>query len=90
MFIKLVFFFPSLIFAFYSLFFLRRVNSGSTIIVNPQKPLTTFMVVSGKISLTKSQKSQGFIISFNGPIASAFLGLLLFSASESLLVMILK
>jgi hypothetical protein len=85
-----VFSFPIVFFAFLSLHFLRQVSSGSTIIYCPAKLFTTFQVVPGKHGLTKTQLRQGCVKSYNGPVISAALGLLLFSASQVLLVLLFK
>lgn len=89
--LKTLFFsFPIVLFSYLSLHFLRRVNSGSTIIVCPARFLTTFQIIPGKSSLTASQKKLGCIRSYNGPLISALLGLFLFAAAEFLLVILFK
>jgi hypothetical protein len=83
-----IFAFPVILFSYFSLHFLRRVNSGSTIIICPARFLTSFQVVSGKANLSPTQKKQGCIKSFNGPLASALLGLFMFAAAEFLLILL--
>ncbi|OGD09223.1 hypothetical protein A2397_02740 [Candidatus Amesbacteria bacterium RIFOXYB1_FULL_44_23] len=80
----------ALLLAHYSLCFLRKVNFGSTIVVNPRNILRTFSVVSGKYNLPTKLTKQGFIKSYNGPGVSAFLGLLMFAVSEFLIVILFK
>jgi len=86
----LLFSFPIILFAYFSLHFLRRVNSGSTIIVCPAKFLTTFRIIPGKLNLSASQRKLGCIRSYNGPLVSALMGLFLFAAAEFLLVILFK
>jgi hypothetical protein len=86
----LIFFPPIVLFAYFSLHFLRKVNSGSTIIVCPARFLTTFQVLSGRHSLTRNQVKEGCIRSYNNPVASAFLGLSFFAAAEFLLILLFK
>jgi len=85
-----IFSFPIIFFSNLSLHFLRRVNSGSTIIVCPARIFTSFQVIPGKVGLTTAMKKQGCIRSYNGPLASAFLGLLLFASAEFLLILLFK
>src|SRR3989344_5859686 len=73
---------PILYFAVSSLQLLRRVNSGSTFIVHPHN-LFSLRIFSGK-NTVKSKKD--LMISYNGPLSTAFLGLLFFAAAEFLLV----
>jgi hypothetical protein len=84
------FFFPIFFFSYFSLHFLRQVNSGSTIIVCPTRFWNSFQIISGKYNLTSAQKKQGCIKSYNGPVSSAFLGLLMFAAAEFLLILLFK
>jgi len=85
-----IFSLPILLFAYYSLILFRNLSRGSTIIVNPKNPIFSFGIISGKYNLTKQQKSNGYISSYNGQFSSAILGLILFSASEILLVLLFK
>jgi hypothetical protein len=82
--------FPVMVFAHFSLRFLKDINAGSTIVYQPKNFIKTFTVYSGKYYLTQAQKKHGFISSFNSPYISAFLGLLIFSVAEFLLVVIFK
>ena len=86
----LFFLYPVLLFVYLSLHFFRRVNSGSTIIVQPVNFLRTLRVLPGKHTLSKAQISHGYFKSYDGPWASAFLGLFLFTAAEILIVFLFK
>jgi ABC-type arginine/histidine transport system permease subunit len=81
---------PVMVFAYLSLKFLKDVNAGSTIVYQPTNFIRSFSVYSGSYNLSPKQKKQGFKSSFNNSYASAFLGLLLFSVAEFLLVVIFK
>ena len=85
-----VFFFPILLFSYFSLHFLHRVNSGSTIVVCPSHFWDSFRVISGKYQLTPVQKKQGLIKSYNSPLASALLGIYMLAAAELLLILLFK
>ena len=85
-----IFVIPAAILAYLSLYFLRKVSLGSTIIVNPKNVPGTFRVFSGKQPLSSRLEKQGYLKSYNGPGASAFLGLLMFAVAEFLIVMIFK
>jgi hypothetical protein len=87
---SLIFSFPITLFSYFSLNFLRRVNSGTTIFVCPSRFLTTFRIVPGKSGLTSAMKKQGCIRSYNNPLVSAFMGLFLFAAAEFLLIVLFK
>jgi hypothetical protein len=82
--------FPIILFSYFSLHFLRRINSGSTIVVCPSRFWNSFQIISGKYNLTPTQKKQGCLKSYNGPFASAFLGLFMFIAAEFLLILLFK
>jgi|SRR3990172_9299604 len=73
-------------FAVLSLKFLKNATPGVTLIYSPNNLFASVKVVKGK---TKSAP-KGFVASYNGPLSTAFLGLLLFAAAELLLVMMFK
>jgi len=81
---------PVIYLAYFSLKFLRHINSGTTITFLPRNPLFTFSVRPGRAPLSVSEKKSGFLKSYNGPIGTAFLGLLFFAAAQLLLVLIFK
>jgi hypothetical protein len=80
----------AVIFALVSIQFLRAVNSGSTILIDKHNPLLSFQVREGKVTLAKSQIARGLVKSYNGPLSTAFMGLLFFAAAQFLIVLVFK
>ncbi len=77
-------------FAVLSLKFLKNIKQGSSITVHPGDPLLSFLVLNGRVNLTKLQQKQGFIKSYNGPASTAALGLLFYFAAQIMIVMMFK
>lgn len=73
-------------FAVLSLKFLKSTNPGVTLLYSPKNPFTSVKVVKGRAKSIP----KGYKASFNSPISTAFLGLLLFTAAQTLLVMMFK
>jgi hypothetical protein len=73
-------------FAVLSLKFLKNVTTGVTLVYSPSNPFLSLNIVKGKIkSVPKGHKA-----SYNGPLSTALLGLLLFAAAQTLIVMMFK
>jgi hypothetical protein len=73
-------------FAVLSLKFLKSANPGVTILYHKANPFTSIKVVKGHLKSVP----KGYVASFNGPLSTAFLGLLLFTAAQVLIVMMFK
>lgn len=70
-------------FAVLSLKFLKGTNPGVTLVYSPKNPFTSIKIHRGKVKSVP----RGFIASYNSPLSTALLGLLLFTAAQLFVVM---
>ncbi len=78
----LVFAFPVVFFSVWSLQFFRHLSRGSTFLIHRSR----IQLLPGKYHLTPAQAKRGYWTSYNSPAWSAFLGFLLFTVAEILLI----
>ncbi len=77
-------------FTAFSLRLLQNLRTGVTLISLPKHFYFPTRIVPGRVKLTSSQKSQGYVASYNSPFFTAVLGLLLYAAAQILIVLMFK